>query len=91
MPLHTGTVCTSFGGFGSNAYILFAARLLLLGLQLLLSLSYYFAINRGRGFTPIYISHFKMIQNHTRMKRGQQLNIKAISNELILCKGFEYF
>ena len=43
--LHTGTVCTSFGGFGSNAYLLFAARLLLLGLQLLLSLSYYFGIN----------------------------------------------
>ena len=32
-PLHTGTVCTSFGGFGSNAYLLFAARLLLLGLK----------------------------------------------------------
>ena len=33
VTLHTSTVCTSFGGFGSNAYLLFAARLLLLGLQ----------------------------------------------------------
>ena len=31
--LHTGTVCTSFGGFGSNAYLLFGARLLLLDFQ----------------------------------------------------------
>ena len=31
--LHTGTVCTSFGGFGSNACLLFAARLSLFGLQ----------------------------------------------------------
>ena len=33
VTLHTSTVCTSFGGFGSNAYLLFAARLLLLGLK----------------------------------------------------------
>ena len=33
VTLHTSTVCTSFGGFGSNAYLLFAARLLLLGLH----------------------------------------------------------
>ena len=38
LALYTSTVCTSFGGFGSNAYILFAARLLLLGFQLLLPL-----------------------------------------------------
>ena len=31
LALDTGTVCTSFGSFGSNAYLLFAARLLLLG------------------------------------------------------------
>ena len=31
--LHTGTVCTSFGGFGCNACLLFAARLSLFGLQ----------------------------------------------------------
>ena len=31
--LHTGTVCTSFGGCGSNACLLFAARLSLFGLQ----------------------------------------------------------
>ena len=70
ISLHTGTVCTSFGGFGSNAYILFAARLLLLGLQLLLSLSYYFAINRGRGFTPIYISHFNDTMSHKSEERA---------------------
>ena len=33
VTLHTSTVCTSFGGFGSNACLLFAARLSLFGLQ----------------------------------------------------------